>query len=149
AASSVTSFSRTRFICGETNPEKPPNRQRGFLKNSCRLRHAGRNSRAMKSSTTARAFVTTLVATAFLWTLALSASPQLHARVHSDANRIEHTCAVTFVTSGNYTHCAPSLVISVPVLASEFSEIRVLNSVWVRPLAFVAHIFAHAPPAHS
>jgi hypothetical protein len=101
----------------------------------------------MKSSTTARAFVTPLVATAFLWMLALSASPRLHARVHSDADRIEHTCAVTFVTSGNYTHCAPSPVISAPVFPSEFLEIGVLNAVWVQPLFLNAHIFAHAPPA--
>lgn len=93
--------------------------------------------------------MTTLAATAFLWVLVLSALPQLHARVHSDANQIEHTCAVTFVTSGNYTHCAPSPVISPPAAASEFSEIRLLNSVWVQPLFLAAHIFAHAPPAHS
>jgi hypothetical protein len=111
--------------------------------------HAVRNSRAMKSSTAARAFVTTLVATAFLWTLVLSASPHLHACVHSDANQIEHTCAVTFVRSGNYTHCAPSPVISAPIPPSEFSEIRVLNSVWVQALVLAAHIFAHAPPRYS
>jgi hypothetical protein len=101
----------------------------------------------MKSSTTARAFVTTLAATAFLWTLVLSVSPHLHSRVHADANRTEHTCAVTFLTSGNYTHCPPSPVISASVPVSEFSEIRVLNSVWVQPLFLAAHIFAHAPPA--
>ena len=103
----------------------------------------------MKSSTTARAFVTTLAATAFLWTLVLSVAPHLHSRVHADANRTEHTCAVTFVTSGNYTHCAPYPFISAPIPDSEFSEIRVLNSVWVQPLFLAAHIFAHAPPAHS
>jgi hypothetical protein len=101
----------------------------------------------MKSSTTARAFTTTLVATSFLWMLVLSASPHLHARVHSDANHSDHICAVTFVTSGNCTHCPPSIVISAPVRVSEFSEIRVLNSLWVQPLVVVAHIFAHAPPA--
>jgi hypothetical protein len=44
-------------------------------------------------------------------------------------------------------HCAPFPVISAPVPVSEFSEIRVLNSVWVQPLFLNAHIFAHAPPA--
>jgi hypothetical protein len=92
---------------------------------------------------TARAFVTSLVATAFLWMLVLSASPHLHARVHSDANRIGHTCAVTFVTSSNYTHCPPSPIIRAPVPASEFPEIRVLNSVWVQPLFLAAHKGAH------
>jgi hypothetical protein len=101
----------------------------------------------MKSKTTARAFVTTVVATSFLWMLVLSASPHLHARVHSDADQVGHTCAVTFVTSGNYTHCPPVSLISAPFPASEFSEVRVLNSVWVQLLVVVAHIFAHAPPA--
>jgi hypothetical protein len=101
----------------------------------------------MKSSTTTRGFVTAFIAIAFLWALALSASPYLHAYVHPDANRIEHTCAVTFVTSGNYAHCPQFPVISAPVPASEFSEIRVLNSVWVQPLCLASHIFAHAPPA--
>ena len=81
--------------------------------------------------------------------LVLSASPYLHARVHSDANQTGHTCAVTFVTSGNYAHCPPFPVISAPTPASEFSEIRVLSSVWVQPLFLVARVFEHAPPAHS
>ena len=103
----------------------------------------------MKTSTTARAFVAISVSAAFLWMLVLSVSPHLHARIHSDANRTEHTCAVTFVTSGNYTHCPPSLVISAPVPHSEFSEVIVLNSVWVQPLLLGAHLFAHAPPRYS
>jgi hypothetical protein len=78
--------------------------------------------------------------------LVLSASPHLHARVHSDANHVGHTCAVTIVTSGNCTHCPPTAVISAPVPAPEFSDIRVLNSFWVQPLVAVTHIFAHAPP---
>ena len=103
----------------------------------------------MKSCPAARACIAVFVSAAFLWMLALSASPSLHARVHSDANRNEHTCAVTFVTSGNYTHSPPALVIGVPVAFSEFSEIPVLNPVWVQPLLFGVHIFAHAPPAYS
>jgi hypothetical protein len=103
----------------------------------------------MKASTSARAFFGSFAFAAFLWMLVLVASPHLHTRVHADANRAEHTCAVTFVTSGNYTHCPPSLVISAPVPAFEFSEILVLNSIWVQPLFLGAHIFAHAPPAHS
>ncbi len=103
----------------------------------------------MKTGATVRAFVAIFVSTAFLWMLVLGVSPQLHSRVHSDANRVEHTCAVTLTTSGNYTHCPPALVIGVPVAFSEFSEIPVLNLVWVQPLLFGVHIFAHAPPAYS
>jgi hypothetical protein len=103
----------------------------------------------MKSCTTARACVAVFVSAAFLWMLVLSASPRLHARVHSDANRVQHTCAVTLTTSGNYTHSPPALVIGVAIAFSEFSEIPVLNPVWVQSLLFGAHIFAHAPPAYS
>ena len=103
----------------------------------------------MKTGTTARASVAIFVSAAFLWMLVLGVSPQLHSRVHSDANRVEHTCAVTFATSGNYTHSPPALVIGVPIAFSEFSEIPVLNPVWVQPPLFGAHIFAHAPPAYS
>jgi hypothetical protein len=50
------------------------------------------------------------VSAAFLWMLMLGVSPRLHARVHSDANRIEHACAVTFVTSGSYNYSGHALV---------------------------------------
>ena len=94
-----------------------------------------------------RAVVPVLLLAAFLWALALSASPQLHARIHADANRAEHTCAVTFIASGNYEHAAPPPLVSAPELASQFSKMPMLNSIWVRPLFLCAHLFAHAPPA--
>src|SRR5439155_26862458 len=97
----------------------------------------------MKTGATVRAFVAIFVSAAFLWMLVLGVSPQLHSRVHSDANRVEHTCAVTLTTSGNYTHSPPALVIGVPIGFSEFSEIPVLNPVRVQSLLFVAHILAH------
>jgi len=103
----------------------------------------------MKSCTTAGACVAVFVSAAFLWMLVLGISPQLHSRVHSDANRVEHICAVTLTTSGNYTHSPPALVIGLPIAVSEFSETPVLNPVWVQSLLFGAHIFAHAPPAYS
>ena len=43
-----------------------------------------------RSTNHGRAFVTAFVSVAFLWALALSASPQLHQRVHPDAGRVEH-----------------------------------------------------------
>ena len=76
----------------------------------------------MKTGTTERASVAIFVSAAFLWMLVLGLSPQLHSRIHSDANRVEHTCAVTLTTSGASTHSPPALVIGVPVAFSEFSE---------------------------
>jgi hypothetical protein len=83
---------------------------------------------------------------AFLWALALSASPQLHQRVHGDANRGDHACVVTLIVSGNYDHTAPPPLISAPRSGTDFCEISWLSSTWVQPVILKSHVFAHAPP---
>jgi hypothetical protein len=93
-----------------------------------------------------RASVAVLASAAFLWTLTLSVSPQLHERVHPDANRVEHSCAVTFVASGNYDHSLDALHLSAPVHLDEF-RIPELTPLWVQPLFLIASVFEHAPPA--
>ena len=100
----------------------------------------------MKSCPAARAFVAVFVSAVFLWMLVLSASPRLHARVHSDANRVEHTCAVTFVTSGSYNYSGHAPLLSAPVPAAQFSKIPALHPFWVQSLFLGARIFEHAPP---
>jgi len=52
-----------------------------------------------RSNNYGRAFVAVFVSVGFLWALALGASPQLHQRVHKDANRVEHNCAATMIAS--------------------------------------------------
>jgi hypothetical protein len=94
-----------------------------------------------------RAFTAVFVAAAFLWTLALSVSPQLHERIHRDANRVEHSCAVTFIASGSYDHSAPAPLIGAAVPAVHFSKISALTSQWVESPFVLASIFEHAPPA--
>jgi hypothetical protein len=93
-----------------------------------------------------RAVVAASVAAAFLWALALSASAQLHERVHPDANRAEHSCAVTMVASGSYDHAAQPPLVSQIQFTYGFYELAALTSTWVQPLFLSAHIFAHAPP---
>jgi len=100
----------------------------------------------MKRSTAFRAFVAVVTSAAFLWTLTLSVSPQLHERIHPDANRVDHSCAITFVASGSYNHSPVAPLVTVPVPAFEFCNIPALNSIWVQPLFLGAHIFEHAPP---
>ena len=102
----------------------------------------------MKSSTIGRASVAILASAAFLWTLALSASPQLHQRLHPDANRIEHTCAATFIASGNYDHIPIALLIRAPVPLGEF-ELSELTPRWIQPVFLIASVFEHAPPPNS
>ena len=102
----------------------------------------------MKSSTITRASVAIFVAATFLWTLTLSVSPQLHERVHPDANRVEHTCAATFVASGSYDHTPLALLISAPVPLGAF-DIPALSPRWTQSVFLVASVFEHAPPVNS
>ena len=96
-----------------------------------------------------RAFVAICVFAAFLWALALSASSQLHQRVHKDANRVEHNCAVTMIASGSYDHAAHPPLVSVPVPSVHFSKIPALTSQWVESPFLGASVFEHAPPARG
>jgi hypothetical protein len=95
------------------------------------------------------AFFMTSVVAAFLWSLVLSSSPQLHGRIHADANRTNHSCAVTLIASGSYDHAAHPPLVSAPELAFGFCKVPVLSSTWVQPLFLGAHIFAHAPPTRD
>jgi len=102
-----------------------------------------------RSTNRARTLIGVCVSTAFLWALALSASPQLHQRVHKDANRVEHNCAVTMIASGSYNHVAHAPLVSAPAIAPQFSKIPVLIPCWVQSPFLGAHIFEHAPPARA
>jgi hypothetical protein len=99
--------------------------------------------RAMK-----RAFIAGGLLIALLCAIALSASPQVHERIHRDANKSNHECAVTLIASGNYHHSTSVPVVSVPAPATQFSRILALTSQWVEPLFLGACIFEHAPPAN-
>jgi hypothetical protein len=100
-----------------------------------------------RSTNRGRAFTAAFVSAAFFWALALNASPQLHQRVHPDANRVEHSCAVTMIASGSYDHAAHPPLLSAPVLAVQFSKIPALTPQWVPSPFLGARIFEHAPPA--
>jgi hypothetical protein len=102
-----------------------------------------------RSTNRGRQFVAICVSAAFLWALALSASPQLHQRVHKDANRVEHNCAVTMIASGSYNHAAHVPLVSAPIPAFQFSKIPVLTPCWVQSPFLGACIFEHAPPTRA
>jgi hypothetical protein len=99
-------------------------------------------------NSTARAFVTVFALAGFLCALTLSASPQLHERLHPDANCGSHSCAVTLIASGNVDHSPTMSAIIAPAPIAEFI-IPELNSQWVEPLFLLAAVFEHAPPANS
>lgn len=94
-------------------------------------------------------FIAAVAFAAFLWTLALSAAPQLHEGLHPDANNAEHTCAVTFIVSGSCDHSSLAPLITAPVSAEQFSKISALNPQWVQSPFLNAHVFEHAPPPNS
>jgi hypothetical protein len=104
-------------------------------------------SMCARSRSQGRAFIAICVFAAFLWALALSASPQLHQRVHADANRVEHNCAVTMIASGSYDHAVHPPLVSTPVPPVHFSKIPALTPQWVESPFLGARVFEHAPPA--
>jgi hypothetical protein len=106
-------------------------------------------NRFARSNNCRRALIAILVSAGFLWALALSASPQLHQRVHKDAGRVEHNCAVTMIGSGSYDHAANVPLVSAPATVIHFSKIPALTPCWVESPFLGACIFEHAPPAHS
>ena len=114
-----------------------------------RLQDRGAMSKFVRPINHGRMFIATCAFAAFVWALALSVSPQLHQHVHADASRAEHSCAVTAIASGSYEDAPQPPVMSALQPTVEFSKTGELNSVWVQPLFLCAHIFAHAPPAHS
>ena len=86
---------------------------------------------------------------AFLFANALSVSPQLHARVHPDANQSNHECAITLVAAGNYHHATNGPLVVVAPPAIQFSNLAALDSTWVLSPFLGASIFEHAPPARA
>jgi hypothetical protein len=83
---------------------------------------------------------------AFAWALTLSVVPQWHQRIHSDANRVEHSCAVTFIAAGNYEHDSQPPVAIEPSLPVAFERIPFPNPFWVPSPFLSASILEHAPP---
>jgi hypothetical protein len=102
-----------------------------------------------RSTNWGRTLVGAFACVGFIWAIALSASPQLHQCLHEDANRVEHTCAVTMIASGNYDHVAHPPLVSVPVPSLHFSTISALTPQWVESPFLGARIFEHAPPARG
>ena len=102
-----------------------------------------------RSQNCARVVVAAVLFAAFSWTLLVSVSPQLHARIHGDGNGADHVCAITLIASGSYEHGAQPPLVGQPQFTPPFSQIEALTSTWVRPLFLSAHVFEHAPPARS
>jgi len=84
---------------------------------------------------------------AFIFALALAALPQVHERLHADANQTKHECIVTHVAAGNYHHAAPTIVVAPTSLV--VSNVQRLKPIWVVSPFLSARILEHAPPQNS
>jgi hypothetical protein len=102
-----------------------------------------------RSHSCARSLVAVVVFAAFSWALLGSVSPQLHARIHADADHAEHVCAIILIASGSYEQVAQPAFVSEPEFLVRFPVSAELISDWVKPVYLEAHIFSHAPPTHS
>jgi hypothetical protein len=89
-----------------------------------------------------------VLAAAILLTLCLSATPNLHERVHPTSASI-HECAVTLIASGVCHHGNASPLMIAPAAAVQLSKIPALIPHWVESPFLRARIFEHAPPTHS
>jgi hypothetical protein len=99
-----------------------------------------------RSQTCVRVLIATVLFAAFSWTLLVTVLPQVHAGIHADANRSDHVCAITLITSGSYEHAGQPSFISASQFDVGFTAPASLTTTWVKPLFLNAHIFAHAPP---
>jgi hypothetical protein len=89
-----------------------------------------------------------VLAAAIVLTLGLSVAPNFHERLHSTGGSL-HQCAVTLMASGSCHYGAAAPLMVAPTRVLHLSKIPALSSVWVESPFLAAHIFAHAPPAHS
>lgn len=89
-----------------------------------------------------------LIVGAFAWALVLNVAPQWHERVHADANRAEHSCAVTLIAAGKYEHASQALLAIEPILPVSSYPIRSLCPFWIPSPFLSASVLEHAPPTH-
>jgi hypothetical protein len=91
--------------------------------------------------------VSTLIPT-LLFAFCLSVSPHFHERIHADASKSAHGCAVTMFAGGNCERTGGdqlSAAPKTPSLSSAFIPRRVSISV----AAVEISILEHAPPKNS
>lgn len=83
----------------------------------------------------------------FLFTLVLSALPQLHERIHSSSRAANHECAVTLLMSGTYQHTVSDTIAIAPPPATAFAHVSFRFQLVSPRLEF--SLLEHAPPALS
>ena len=93
-----------------------------------------------------RALIGVGLISAILFATALSGSPQLHERLHPDANQSQHECAVTLIAHGKCDNPVSPPVFEPAIVSISSEQIFSIDFVFVAPLFLSARIFEHAPP---
>ena len=78
-----------------------------------------------------RRIVASSLLAALVFALGLAVSPQLHARLHPDADSPSHECAVTLIATGKYEQADAPPLVAAPQPAVVFEKIPALVPVWV------------------
>ena len=97
----------------------------------------------------ARSIIAASLSAVFLWTLVLSVSPALHARVHAESGQAEHICAATLIASGHYEHPVLPPLFGAALPVSFSSKISALTPRRVESPFLEASVLEHAPPFSS
>jgi len=84
----------------------------------------------------------------FLFTLVLSAIPQLHERIHQTSSSVNHECAVTLLASGNCQY-TPVTTISLAPPARPEAVTHISRSFRLVTAHLEFSLLEHAPPAIS
>lgn len=107
------------------------------------------NAHAMNPRNRVGRSAAALVLAAFSWAMVLSVAPRWHERIHTDANRVEHSCAVTFIAAGNCEYPAKAPLAVEPALLVACEQVALPAQSWVPSPFLSARMLEHAPPAHS
>lgn len=111
--------------------------------------HFGMGARLIgRSATGMRALVAAGLLSLFAFALALSASPQLHERLHESDLAGHHQCAATLLSSGSCEHsAAPANPVAVPHSPAKRIYLAQHRHQVIALLDF--SLLEHAPPALS
>lgn len=85
---------------------------------------------------------------ALLFALVLAVIPQLHEEIHGVAGTVNHECAVTLLTAGNYQH-TPAPVVSLAPPSPRVSFVHTLAGFELIPAHLEFSLLEHAPPRLS
>jgi hypothetical protein len=96
----------------------------------------------------ARSLIAATVAGCVLVAGWMVASPDLHERLHKDADHADHECLVTLISSGGMDQALTAPIILLPPVVIG-TIVRPLHPQWVQPLFLDAGVLVHGPPMQA